>query len=366
LYRSERDRTQASDIRRKALQPACKPNSVRLRARPYGLALRRDDHSSSPGIADGVRQPTRRLRRAACPRRGGTPSYLVLLRAGFCLPRLLPGARCALTAPFHPYPPSPSALRAPGYGAAGSRHLLSHESDTRKLQTRLAGLPRRSSRPEGSRAKAGGIFSVPLVRRVAPPGNYPAHCPVEFGLSSPASTSRSHEPAEAVRRSRLLTAAVIRPTATVDYDTAARGFAVRGRPALAPLGPGMAMLAALAWEWPRRSPRLGNGSATDAASNWLPVLPPRERSDARRSDRAQRGRHSRGAERRGPRASGASAPPSGQSPRGLSRPSPARSDTAPASCTGCCAGCRSPRPSSRCSTRSRAACSPGRRAPMWT
>ena len=30
-------------------------------------------------------------------------SYLVLLRAGFTLPRLLPGARCALTAPFHPY-----------------------------------------------------------------------------------------------------------------------------------------------------------------------------------------------------------------------------------------------------------------------
>ncbi len=30
------------------------------------------------------------------------PPYLVLLRAGFTLPPLLPGARCALTAPFHP------------------------------------------------------------------------------------------------------------------------------------------------------------------------------------------------------------------------------------------------------------------------
>jgi hypothetical protein len=37
------------------------------------------------------------LRRAAC----GTPPYLVLLRAGFCLPPVLPQARCALTAPFH-------------------------------------------------------------------------------------------------------------------------------------------------------------------------------------------------------------------------------------------------------------------------
>src|SRR5438094_6680286 len=33
----------------------------------------------------------------------GSPSYLVLLRAGFCLPPVLPRARCALTAPFHPY-----------------------------------------------------------------------------------------------------------------------------------------------------------------------------------------------------------------------------------------------------------------------
>jgi len=30
-------------------------------------------------------------------------SYLVLLRMGFAVPSLLPGPRCALTAPFHPY-----------------------------------------------------------------------------------------------------------------------------------------------------------------------------------------------------------------------------------------------------------------------
>ena len=71
-----------------------------------------------------------------------TPPYLVLLRAGFCLPPTLPPARCALTAPFHPY-----------------------------LTSRL-------------RATRGGIFSVPLFRQVALPGRYPAHCPPEFGLSS--------------------------------------------------------------------------------------------------------------------------------------------------------------------------------------
>jgi len=32
------------------------------------------------------------------------PPYLVLLRVGFTLPPALPPERCALTAPFHPYP----------------------------------------------------------------------------------------------------------------------------------------------------------------------------------------------------------------------------------------------------------------------
>ena len=34
--------------------------------------------------------------------------YLVLLQVGFTLPRLLPAARCALTAPFHPYRQKPA------------------------------------------------------------------------------------------------------------------------------------------------------------------------------------------------------------------------------------------------------------------
>ena len=70
--------------------------------------LRRDDHSSRPVIARGLQRPTRWLRtgRPIEPhaRARPTPPYLVLLRAGFCLPPTLPPARCALTAPFHPYP----------------------------------------------------------------------------------------------------------------------------------------------------------------------------------------------------------------------------------------------------------------------
>jgi len=45
-----------------------------------------------------LKQPTREQRG---PRH--MLSYLVLLRVGFTLPLLLPAARCALTAPFHPY-----------------------------------------------------------------------------------------------------------------------------------------------------------------------------------------------------------------------------------------------------------------------
>ena len=54
------------------------------------------------------------MARAALPHRADTvprlalgesfPPYLVLLRVGFTLPPALPPERCALTAPFHPYP----------------------------------------------------------------------------------------------------------------------------------------------------------------------------------------------------------------------------------------------------------------------
>ena len=50
---------------------------------------------------------------ATLARRPWAPPYLVLLRAGFCLPSALRQTRCALTAPFHPYPSTrPPRLRA--------------------------------------------------------------------------------------------------------------------------------------------------------------------------------------------------------------------------------------------------------------
>ena len=80
-------------------QSACKPGSV--------WSCLRDGHSSGTPLAQRLVQPTRvagqetNLASSGEPIMPGHP-YLVLLPVGFTLPRLLPGARCALTAPFHP------------------------------------------------------------------------------------------------------------------------------------------------------------------------------------------------------------------------------------------------------------------------
>jgi hypothetical protein len=50
-------------------------------------------------------QPERSGRAILVPRTAGTRSYWLLLQVGFTVPPESPRARCALTAPFHPYPP---------------------------------------------------------------------------------------------------------------------------------------------------------------------------------------------------------------------------------------------------------------------
>ena len=66
-----------------------------------------DNHSSGMCVATHLKQPTREHARVArCRLKQASAdllSYLVLLRAGFAVPVLLPVLRCALTAPFHPY-----------------------------------------------------------------------------------------------------------------------------------------------------------------------------------------------------------------------------------------------------------------------
>src|SRR5438128_9299236 len=92
------------------------------------------------------------------PAEAGLPPYLVLLRVGFALPAALLRRRCALTAPFHPYPSV--AARAVCF----LWHFPSNDPTLAKATMRH------------------------------PPGRYPAHCSAEFGLSSPAARRRRERP----------------------------------------------------------------------------------------------------------------------------------------------------------------------------
>ncbi len=57
------------------------------------------------------------------------PAYLVLLRVGFTLPPALLPARCALTAPFHPYRNAPKGTkRRYRLCGTGRRCILKHSS----------------------------------------------------------------------------------------------------------------------------------------------------------------------------------------------------------------------------------------------
>ena len=105
--------TSPSEVR-KFGKRTCKPNSVVC------------GHSSRRRVAaDTHQRPTRRFRQLLEPpcRIGpmrnrrlahgpGFPPYLVLLRVGFTLPPALLPERCALTAPFHPYPGRGLAVQA--------------------------------------------------------------------------------------------------------------------------------------------------------------------------------------------------------------------------------------------------------------
>jgi hypothetical protein len=61
-----------------------------------------NNHSSGTNVAVCLKQPTQeRYGPYLCA--STLLFYLVLLQVGFTMPQLLPVARCALTAPFHPY-----------------------------------------------------------------------------------------------------------------------------------------------------------------------------------------------------------------------------------------------------------------------
>ncbi len=84
----------------------CKPNSVREIA-PAGRPFLWAAHccgalATYPKV--GRTEPARVRDLIPKNQSRELPSYLVLLRVGFALPATLLSWRCALTAPFHPYP----------------------------------------------------------------------------------------------------------------------------------------------------------------------------------------------------------------------------------------------------------------------
>ena len=106
----------------------------------FGRQALRDDHSSGTYVTARLKQPTRMTHLETSvvlqsKLRAPSHPYLVLLPVGFALPLLLPIARCALTAPFHPYLswPKPEggllsvALSLGSPPAAVSRHRVSME-----------------------------------------------------------------------------------------------------------------------------------------------------------------------------------------------------------------------------------------------
>src|SRR6266851_573392 len=68
-----------------------------------GANRRRDGHSSGTPVARRIKQPTRMTGPDGPETCVSRHSYSVLLPVGFAVPLPSPEARCALTAPFHPY-----------------------------------------------------------------------------------------------------------------------------------------------------------------------------------------------------------------------------------------------------------------------
>src|SRR5207245_7210404 len=119
---------------------------------------------------DGCRQPPQ----AAYPqleRPGpGLAAYLALLRLGVAVPRLLPGARWALTPPFHPYPWIQGGLFSVALSVALRRPGVTWQSALRSSDfPRYAIQPaHRDHRPHPSRPvsyRAAGAGGKARVRR---------------------------------------------------------------------------------------------------------------------------------------------------------------------------------------------------------
>ena len=163
----------AADSKTEKCQTACKPGSVRTIRHETAIPLGRASRHASrdqPGRQDGNIP-------APCPRKDNRRRpYSVLLPVGFTLPPLLPGARCAFTAPFRPFPREVSLLHGrfvfcgtvPGVAPAGRYPAPYFRGARTFLHPRVAPgtAAVRPSGEAGMRAEAGVVKG---------PGIYPSN-----------------------------------------------------------------------------------------------------------------------------------------------------------------------------------------------
>ena len=135
-------------------QTACKPGSVPMASRRMG-----GDHSSGTAVTGRLERSTRTTPRG----RGPCRPYSILLPVGFTLPAPLPVRRCALTAPFHPYPRTAEAAGGrfafcgtfPGVASAG-RYPAPYPRGARTFLSAAQGATKRP--PGRLTAGRGGAF----------------------------------------------------------------------------------------------------------------------------------------------------------------------------------------------------------------
>ena len=165
---------------------ACKPGSVSGGVSPRSMAIHLG--RPSPGASRDLPGPGAETH----PPEGMGP-YLILLPVGFALPPPLPAARCALTAPFHPYPACPKT----GPGGLLSVALSLGSPPPGVTRHRVSVEPGLSS-PRGLRDPGSGHpaiwYGVNVVRNRA-------------GVKLPGQVHGSHRAASAAARRRYRPAA---------------------------------------------------------------------------------------------------------------------------------------------------------------
>src|SRR3546814_17674695 len=95
-------------------------------------------HLGRPLLDASRDRPGRRREnpRGLCPEGPAGRPYLILLRVGFAVPPPLPGARCALTAPFHPSLPSCPRPAPPGASEAGLLSARKSDVEAKSVSVR--------------------------------------------------------------------------------------------------------------------------------------------------------------------------------------------------------------------------------------